>query len=39
MIGVSLTLGFRVDSASIEAMKQRHTEDQRASREASSSIE
>jgi hypothetical protein len=39
MVGVSLTLGFRVDSAIIEAMKHPHPEDQRAKRDASSSIE
>jgi len=39
MIGAAVTLGFRVDSASIEAMKHRRAEAQSASREASSSIE
>jgi len=39
MIGASLTLGFRVDSAIIEAMKHRHAEAQSARREASASIE
>jgi len=39
MIGAAFTLGVRVDSASIEAMKHRHAEAQSASREASSSME
>jgi len=39
MIGAAFTLGFRADSASIEAMKHRHAEAQSARRDASSSME